>query len=277
MFVSKNASSAGNQQETSISHNLINHKWGILRDYTPDTIGLSDELVILIALLYTDGGISKHRLNSWRIFFTNLSEEAVELFKNCLVKIFRISPERIRVRMVSGRYYFAVLTSKEIGNYLIKSFGHFRTLKFCDGSYPTVSIPVDKLIECGKADIFLKTVFSMDGGVKFYVVKNNKIGTKWLERNVSLSCHHPVLRRQYLRLVQSCGIDSINIEADKVIKICGRENLEKFRTRVGFLEGIKTTRHSKFWVGVEKNKVLDMLVDSYRNPASYLSFIRLQR
>ena len=34
---SDNASNAGNQQETSfVSSNLINHKWGILRDYTPD-------------------------------------------------------------------------------------------------------------------------------------------------------------------------------------------------------------------------------------------------
>ena len=41
---SDNASNAGNQQETSfVSSNLINHKWGILRDYTPDTVKLSVE------------------------------------------------------------------------------------------------------------------------------------------------------------------------------------------------------------------------------------------
>lgn len=47
--------SAGNQQETTfVKPNLINHKWGILRDYTPDTVKFSDELVTLIALLYTE-------------------------------------------------------------------------------------------------------------------------------------------------------------------------------------------------------------------------------
>src|SRR3989344_2142690 len=149
MGISNKAFSADNQQETSfVSSNLINHKWGILRDYTPDTVKLSNELVILIALLYTDGGISKHRLSSWRIFFANSCEEAIVLFRNCLVKLFKISPSRIKVRTKFGRYHFAVLTSKEVGNYLIKTFGHFRTLKFKDGQHPLVSIPVKALIEC---------------------------------------------------------------------------------------------------------------------------------
>lgn len=270
--LSNKASSAGNQQETAfVSSNLINHKWGILRDYTPDTVKLSDELVILIALLYTDGGISKHHLGSWRIFFANSCEEAIMLFQNCLVKLFKISPSRIKIKTTLGRYHFAVLTSKEIGNYLIKAFGHFRTLKFKNGQYPLVSIPVKQLIEHGKADIFLKTAFSMDGGVKFYLVRSKKLGTKWLERNVSLACHHPVLRNQYQQLLQSIGIESINIEKDKIIKVRRREDLEKFALKVSFIKGIRTTKHSKFWVGIEKNEVLKMVLDSYKNPSKYIS------
>lgn len=270
--MSDKASSAGNQQGRihSVSPNLINHKWGTLRDYTPDTVKFSDELVTLIALLYTDGGISKHHLSSWRIFFANSSEAAIELFRNCLIKIFKISPDRIKVRTTLGRYHFAVLTSKAIGSYLVGTFGHFRTLRFENGQYPSASIPVKQLTEHRKAEIFLKTAFSMDGGVKFYLVKSRKIGTKWLERNVSLACHHPTLRNQYQQLLQSIGVKSVNIEKDKVIKIRKRENLEKFAKKIGFIDGIKTTRHSKFWVGVEKNEVLRILVASYNNPSKYL-------
>jgi hypothetical protein len=277
LSLSEKASSAGNQQETSFSYNLINHKWGILRDYTPDTIELSDELVSLIALLYTDGGISKHRLSSWRIFFGNSSKKGIELFKKCLVNVFKISPDRVKARKRQERHYFAVLTSKEIGNFLIKSFGHFRTLKFSNGEYPMVSIPVSKLITCGKVGIFLKTVFSMDGGVKFYIGKSKRNHTRWLERNIFLACYHPVLRRQYQNLLKSLEIESINIESDKVIKIRRRENLEKFAHKVGFVEGIKTTRHSKFWIGIEKNEVLKLMVDSYSNPSKYLSLPQFQR
>lgn len=272
--MSKKASNAGNQQGTLwVSPNLINHKWGTLRDYTPDTIEFSDEVVTLIALLYTDGGISRHRLTSWRIFFSNSSSETIDLFRKCLVKIFRIPPERVKVSVLLKKYHFAVLTSKAIGNFLIKSFGTFRTLRFKDGTFPTVSIPVQKIIKSDKTRIFLRTAFSMDGGVKFYSARDkmNIHKKRWLERNISLACHHPVLRKQYLILLYSLGIKAINIEGDKVIKIRRRENLEKFANEVGFLKGIKTTFHSKFWIGIEKNKVMRLMVNSYKNPAKYVS------
>lgn len=276
MHLSNNATGAGNQQETAfVKPNLINHKWGILRDYTPDTVELSDELVTLIAFLYTDGGISQHRLNSWRIFFTNSSREAVELFKECLIRLFKISPDRVKIRLRHERYYFAVLTSKEVGNYLVKSFGYFRTLKFRDGKYPSVSIPVRQLIASGKAGVFLRSVFSMDGCVKFYPAKNRD-NKRWLERNISLACYHPVLRRQYKQLLQSLGIKSVNIERDKVIKIRKRENLEQFALKVGFIGGIKTTGHSKFWFGAEKNRVLKTMIGSYKDPSKYLSLSQFQ-
>lgn len=274
MIISENATSAGNQQGRTykVSHNLINHKWGTLRDYTPNTMKLSPDLVKLIAMLYTDGCVSKHRSNSWRVTFSNSSQVAVDIFINSLVNIFGVSRDRIKVTKMMGKYHFATLTSKEVGRWLIEKFGTFRTLKFKDGKYPLTSIPVDLIIKTGNVQTFLKTVFSMDGGVKFYIA-NSRGNYKWLERNISLACHHPILRMQYKKLLKSIGIKSVNIEADNVIKIRRKENLEKFAKEVGFIDGIATTRHSKFWVGVDKNKVLQMMVDSYNDPAIYISTI----
>lgn len=273
----KNASRADNQQGTTkVSYNLINHKWGTLRDYTPDTVELSDELVTLIALLYTDGGISKHRLNSWRIFFSNLSDVALALFRKCMIEIFKISTDRIKVVKMLERYHFATVTSKEIGNFLIKSFGHFRTLKYPNGTYPEVSIPVQELIQSDKARVFLRTAFSMDGGTKFFPVEGAN-GYRHLWRGITIACHHPKLREQYKVLLQSVGVESSNVESDRVIRIQRKENLEKFASEVGFLPGIEVTRHSKFWAGLEKNAVLDMMIDSYVDPHKYLSLSRFKR
>lgn len=273
MLLSDNATSAGNQQGThKVGYNLINHKWGTPRDYTPKTMKLSPDLVRLIAMLYTDGCVSKHRLNSWRITFSNSSQTAIDIFINSLVNVFGVYRERIKVTKMMGKYHFATLTSKEVGKWLTEKFGTFRTLRFKDGNYPSTSIPVDLLITTGNTEEFLRTVFSMDGGVKFYVA-NGKDNYKWLERNISLACHHPILRAQYKKLLESVGIKSVNIKADNVIKIRRRENLEKFAEKVGFVDGIATTRHSKFWVGVDKNKVLQMMVDSYNNPSKYVSII----
>lgn len=151
-----------------------------------------------------------------------------------------------------------------------ESFGTFRTLKFKDGKFPLTKIPVKELIDSGKVGLFLRTAFSMDGGVKFYIARARD-GRRWLERSITLACHHPILRQQYLKLLNSINIQAINIERDNVIKFSKRENFEQFAQKVGFLSGIKTTRHSKFWVGVEKNDVLRMMIDSYNNPSHYLS------
>lgn len=271
MTLSNNVSSAGNQQETLlVKSNLINHKWGILRDYTPNAIYYSDELVILIALLFTDGGVSKHGPTSWRIFFANTSLEAITIFKELMRNLFKLSPGRIKVYTTLERYHFATVTSKEIGRFLNESFGTFRTLKFKDGKFPLTKIPVKELIDSGKVGLFLRTAFSMDGGVKFYIARARD-GRRWLERSITLACHHPILRQQYLKLLNSINIQAINIERGNVIKFSKRENFEQFAQKVGFLSGIKTTRHSKFWVGVEKNDVLRMMIDSYNNPSHYLS------
>jgi hypothetical protein len=71
--MSKNASGADNPQETlSVSYNLINHRWGILRDYTPDTSKrITKELASLLAILFTDGTLSPKTKNSWRILLVN--------------------------------------------------------------------------------------------------------------------------------------------------------------------------------------------------------------
>ena len=264
--MSDNVSSADNQQET-------HHKMGLLRDYTPNTAQLSPDLVRLIAILYTDGCVSRHRLNSWRITFSNSSRIAVDLFINSLVNVFDVPRERIKISMMMKKYYFATLTSKEIGKWLTDNFGTFRTLKFSDGKYPPTSIPLNSLIKTRNVQTFLKTAFSMDGGVKFYVANGNN-NKKWLERNISLACHHPVLRKQYKKLLESIGIESVNIETDNVIKIRRKENLEKFTREVGFIDGITTTRHSKFWFGVEKNEVLNAMIDSYNDPNRYISLPR---
>ena len=254
MLISEKASSADNQQETY-------HRMGILRDYTSDIV--NEKLVALIAFLFTDGGISKHGVNSWRIFFANSSIPAIEMFKKLLVDIFKISPTRIQVKPRQGHHYFVKLTSKEIGNFLIERFGTFRTLKFKNEKFPQTSIPIKWLEQTKTIPLFLRIAFSMDGGVKFYPMRNISRGYTWLERGIDLACHHPILRDQYCWLLKNIGIRPTNVEKDKVVKIRRKENLERFAKTVGFLDGVTVTRHSKFWVGKEKNEVMKLMLESY--------------
>lgn len=262
MIKSENASCADNQQET---HRQV----GILRDYTSDI--MNEKLVALIAFLFTDGGISRHGVDSWRIFFANSSLSAIGMFKELLVDIFKIPPTRIQVKQRQGHHYFVRLTSKQIGGFLVERFGTFRTLKFDSGLFPQTSLPIKWLENTGTIPLFLRVAFSMDGGVKFYPMRSARKGYEWLERGIDLACHHPVLRSQYCYLLEKLGIRPTNVEKDKVIKIRRRENLERFAEIVGFLDGVTVTRHSKFWIGKEKNEVMRLMLESYGQLISFLA------
>lgn len=256
--LTKNVSSADNQQETPFNR-------GILRDYTLNTFRVtSKSLVILLSLLYTDGCVSPHGVSSWRLYFSNKSLVAINLFIDCLVKVFHVPSSRINVKMRDQQIYAATLTSKEIGEYLTQNFGTFRTLRFENGTFPKTHLPVQELIDADFASIFLKVAFSMDGCVKFYPVIA-KDGRRWFERCISISCHHPRLRRDYCRLLSSVGVDSINIEKDQVVKIRKKDNLVKYAERIRFIDGLVVTHNSKLWCGVDKNEVLDKMIQSYKN------------
>lgn len=262
IHMSENASSADNQQETC-------SQAGILRDYTSNTIDFSPELVELIAMLYTDGGVSRHGVESWRIYFTNSSLAAIRLFVDRVSTIFRIVPDRIQVKKRYGIHYLARVTSKEIGSYLVGTFGTFRTLRLDNGDYPPTQLPLHEIIKNDLIGTFLRVVFSMDGGVKFYVGKETN-GKSSLRKNVSLACHHPILRKQYCYLLEQLGIHATNVEHDSVIRIQGENKVRAFAEKVGFIDGIKVTYHSRYWVGREKNEVLRLMLESYDNPRHFL-------
>lgn len=257
--MSKNASSADNQQ-------------GSLKDPS-ETIRripqMGKELAWLLGILFTDGCVSPKGVRSWRIYFVNKSKVLIELFQDCLVKIFNLDINRVRVSETSNGFLKAVVDSKEIGDFLTRTFGSFRSLKFKNGKLPNVRLPILELLEIGYLADFLKVAFSCDGGVSFYPAY--RIGsrgkTKWLIRTVFLSCAHPRLRSDYIFLLRVLDIKARNVSRDNKIKIETEKDIRKFHKLIGFVKGVKITNHSKFWRGYEKQDVLELMVSSYHNPS----------
>lgn len=220
---------------------------------------------ILLGILYTDGCLSQKGKNSWRLYLSNTSWQVIEVFKASLVNLFDLPEKRIRIyqNMVNGKpFYKAIVNSREIGEFLTDKYGTFRTLKYSSGIYPPASLP-GKLQEPSTASLFLKIAFSCDGGVNLYLAKSKY---PWLIRNVYLACSHPILINQYYNLLKKVGVESEILWQDKIIRIQGKDRLESFAYKVGFMEGVKITQHSKYWRGFEKQKILQMAIASYGNP-----------
>lgn len=237
---------------------------------------MNRELAWLLALLFTDGCVSPKGVHSFRIYFLNKSEVLVQLFKDCMIKVFNLPEKRVRIRTRWGKYIQAVVDSKEIGKALVGTYGTFRTLRLKDRSMPNTQLPVAQLQASGYTHEFLKVAFSCDGGISFYPATRNgpRGGTKWLIRTVFLSCTHPRLRHDYFTLLQYLGIMARDVPTDGKIKIETSKDIKKFYETVGFLDGVEVTNHSKFWRGVTKQEVLQRLVASYGKPAQVYNLPR---
>lgn len=231
---------------------------------------MDKNLAMLLGFLFTDGCVSPKWKNSWRIYFSSKSEVLLSLFQGCIIQTFYLDVKRVLVGKTSNGFLKAVVNSKEIGNWLFTKYGRFRTLKFEDGRLPKATLPVEELVLSNCTKYFLSIAFSCDGGISFYPARHKtKHGEKkFLIRTVFLSCSHPKLRSDYVTLLKFLGIRVRNVSGDNKIKIETRENIEKFYQRIGFLDGVEVTHHSKFWRGYTKQHLLELLVSSYLNPSS---------
>ena len=224
----------------------------------------------LIGLLFTDGCLSPKGKSAWRFYFSNKSERLVAIFRDCMVQCFTLPTSRVRLGMTNDGLYRAIVDSKDAGDALTRKFGTFRTLRYENGILPEARLPVQELLQHNVAEDFLRAAFSSDGGVNLYVARRNgaRGGTKWLIRGVYLACAHSALRRDYCALLNALGIRVRSVTQDGKVKIETEEDIRAFQKKVGFIEGVHITHTSKFWPKIEKQDLLNRLVESYKVPSA---------
>ena len=222
----------------------------------------------LIGLLYTDGCLSPKGKSGWRFYFANKSKRLIDEFRDCMMQCFALPKSRIRLGMTKDDLYRAVVDCKFAGDIFTRCYGTFRTLAYADGSLPKARLPVQELVQGGVVPDFLRAAFSCDGGVNLYVSrrKGTRGGTRWLIRGVYLACAHPTLRKQYVVLLASLGIQARNVAGDGKVKIETEKDIRAFYQKVGFIDGVRITHTSRFWPKIEKQKLLKKLILSYEEP-----------
>lgn|GEM_PF-1381231 len=278
--ITDKASSADNQQETLL---LVEDPQRLYAE-CPVREDVSSQEATLLGILYTDGCLSKKTKNCWRFYLSNTSLEIIQIFKDCMIKLFGLDSRRIRIseKQVNGKpFYKAVVDSTNCGKYLTARYGCFRTLAFKKRGrkiYPPTKLPFTEVNNHEVIACFLRAAFSCDGGVNLYLGLGKPGNYRFLIRirNVYLSCHHPRLQRDYQRLLSYLGIISKVLPTDNKIIIRSKAELQRFRDKVGFLDGVRVTQHSAFWQGWEKNKVLDLAISSYGYPKLVLDLPQFQ-
>lgn len=252
------------------------------------------QIVLLSAFLLTDGGISSKGKN-WLIYFRNKDQKIIQKFQeslkgligksgyvskrkdgtdfirtvnnNLAKELFRLSPS-YRTKACNIFPKCQHLRGK------MSNCTLFGTIKVGDLEYPKARIPKEVFESQKLAKEFLKIYASCDGGVSVVPAKN-KYGSMFLVRKVLISVKHPILNSQITELLRLLGYEPSKFSDQ--IRLAKRDDLEKFRNEIGFIKGCKVTDDSKFLSGLEKNVVLNMILDSYKNPRILLDFLITKR
>lgn len=252
------------------------------------------QLVLLSAFLLTDGGISS-KGKSWVIYLRNKDSKIIRNFREILAKLtgesgyiskrkdgtdfvrlvnnrlaeelFRLSPS-YRTK-ACGIFPKCQHLNKKMSSCLI-----FGTIKIKGIEYPQARLPQNIFNDKKLAREFLKIYASCDGGVSVVPAKNTK-GSNFLIRKIFISVKHPTVSDQLTRLLRVLGYNPSQYKDQ--IRLVRREDIEKFQKEIGFIENLKISNDSKFLNGFEKNEVLKMVINSYKNPKNLLDFLIRKR
>ena len=210
----------------------------------------------------------KKTRKSNKVIFANKSESLHSLFQDVVQKILgktvhfyqRIDKRGVRVTEVNN---------KQLVEKLLIILPTWRRKPYEDGSYPPVRIPtfIRKTKKCVLRKV-LQVMFSCDGsvvlGVKWHKTKNTWVFT----RRIQITVAHPQLRENLREILEDLGF-SPKIWRREII-INKKDELLKFKREIGFIDGVKVSRKSRYWAGRNKNEVLTLLIKSFELSAKML-------
>lgn len=220
-------------------------------------------LPLLGVMLLTDGYVCSRKSYS-QICFSSKSDALSRIFLE-LVGLWKgnieISQYRNKNRVLIS--YFTV----PIENVFFEMSPSFKKspstkeskVEFLSKPQPTLSF-LDRYSEQLKV-LAIRLAFSTEGSISFNIAKEI-----YVEPILGLSCAHPQLCSEWKKLLESLGFN-FNIDRNKEkwsgisgIRTFRVDNVEKFAKLGGFIEGVKVSEKSKHFSGMDKNKVLDMIL-----------------
>lgn len=207
-------------------------------------------VIKLLPFVLSDGGVYKGR----EIYFTSTDEALVEHFRAVAHEAFG---------------YKGYVVKRSNGAYVvrIKGRGYVECLAdvvpevVCKPRC-AVKLPQELYRHADVAKWFIKVYASCDGGISVMLGRRGKY--RFLVRRVFITAKDPDIRSQIAELWRTLGYRPHD-DRDKHIYISSKEDLVKYAQEIRFLDGVKVTRNSKRFGGIEKNTLLDLVVKSYED------------
>lgn len=222
-----------------------------------------DPLPLISVMLLTDGYVCSKKSYS-QVCFSSKSDALSRIFIE-LVRLWRCKINISQYRNKNGVLisYFSVPKNNvffEFSPSFKKSPAPNESKEeYLSKVQPTVSF-LDRYSEKLKI-LAIRIAFSTEGSISFNITKEI-----YVEPILNLSCSNPQLCLEWKKLLESLDLDfNIDRNKNKWSGISGLRtfkinNIKKFIEFGGFIEGVEISDKSRHFSGMEKNKVLDMIL-----------------
>lgn len=219
------------------------------------------DLGILVGLLLTDGSVNSSGGHK-NISFTNKSKELHILFREKIKKIFGIAEFQEWEDRRWDNIKTTFVRSTNVFKKLHQIVPSFRTKPFEDSTFPPSEIP-EFIFHLQETEIIeiLKVMFSTDGCICLGVSWDKSDNMWKIRRTIEFSCFHPKIKEQVSQLLNKLQIHN-KIREDGIV-IWRKNDIMKFREKIGFIKGVKVTKNSKNWFGFEKNQILNLAIKTF--------------
>lgn len=247
-------------------------------------------LILLSSYLLSDGGISAKGKESWTIYFRNKDKTVIQEFQKQLREC--TGREGYTTKRKDGSI-FVKIHSKKLGTKLFQLSGSYRTkpctrhpicqhlkgkrsshreptINFDGVGYPPANLPKEIFKDTKLARNFLRIYATCDGGVSVVPAKNSK-GSQFLVRRVFIAVEHPILKKELVEVLKILRYSPLEYKGQ--IRLTKKEDILKFSKEIAFIKNARISKDSKYLNGHTKNKILNMIVNSYDHPHILLGFL----
>lgn len=210
-----------------------------------------DLLSILAICLQTDGSLLKQG-NSYRLMFSSLDSVLINFIEALISKLSRFKPA---ITIGSKGVRDVRLSDKELGEKLLQLSPEYRTFPVDESGQPTTKFLFNKNIQTKIWAI--RFAFTTDGSIS--LSKNNK-------PELNFACYNKNISEEWQRFLVPFGISGHVAKCKKSkqgvsgVRIYDFKSIYNFYKLGGFIEGVKISKKSTRYTGMEKNELLRRVV-----------------
>ncbi len=209
-------------------------------------------LSILVVCILTDGNL-EIRGKNYRLGFSSSDKILTNFIQALFFELGDFIPSTY------GPYktaYNTCLSDSELGKKLLDLSPEYKTYASDLSKQPTIAFLNSQNVQTKVWAI--RFAFTTDGSIS--LSKQNK-------PELTLTCYNKALSFEWQQFLKKVGISckiskKLNVKEETLgIRIYDYKNIYKFYKLGGFIDSVKISRKSRKYCGVEKNKLLKMIID----------------